>query len=69
MDSLITSVRDGNLSQASPDVDRCRRPIKGSEIVIDDYIDVSHAVDLIFELCTSFAAVLHDLDRLVKTLQ
>jgi hypothetical protein len=69
VDSLITPVQDGNLSQASPDVDRCRRSIKGSEIAIDDYIDVSHAVDLIFELCTSFAAVLYDLDHLVKMSQ
>jgi hypothetical protein len=59
---LITPVQDGNLSQALLDVNRCRRPINGSEIVIDDYIDVSRAVDLIFELCKSFAAVLHELD-------
>jgi hypothetical protein len=69
VDCFIAPVQDGNLSQASPDVNRCRRPIKGSEIVFEDYIDVSHAADLIFKLCTSFAAILYDLDRLVKTSQ
>ncbi|KAG9801072.1 hypothetical protein KCU95_g114, partial [Aureobasidium melanogenum] len=67
IEHLITSLRDCNLSQASLDVNRCRRPIKGSEIVIDDYIDVSQTADLIFELCNSFPAVLHDLNRLIKT--
>jgi len=38
-----------------------------SWIVIDDYIDVSYVADLIFELYNSFPAVLHDLDRLIKT--
>jgi hypothetical protein len=69
VDPLITPVQDANLSQASLHVNRRRRPIKGSGIVIDDYIEVSHEVDLIFELCKSLAAVLRDLDHLLKTSQ
>jgi hypothetical protein len=67
VDPLITPVQDVNLSQALLHVNRRRRPIKGTGIVIDDYIEVSHEVDLIFELCESLAAVLRDLDHLLKT--
>lgn len=69
VDPLITPVRDANLSQVSLHINRRRRRIKGSGIVIDDYIEVSHEVDLTFELCKSLAAVLRDLDHLLKTSQ
>jgi hypothetical protein len=69
VDPLITPVQDAYLSHASLHVNRRRRPINGSGIVIDDYIEVSHEVDTIFELCKSLAAVLRDLDHLLKTSQ
>lgn len=67
IEHLVLLLQDCNLSRASLDIDHSRRPIEGSEIVIDHYIDVSQAVDSIFELCNSFPAVLHNLDRLIKT--